>query len=153
MKLIFCLQISTKAFYKLVVSLCVYVARHAQNTQNTQSASLQYLFNISRRTLRMKLIFCLQINVKCFLKMILSFQVCVGRYTQIIKNNKLAISLQYFKKEVSDEIFCMQTSMKACYKLILRICWGWPSIPKVAKSVFTISEKRSQKWSSFVTCR
>ena len=103
-KLIFCLKISTKAFYKLVVSLCVYVARHAQNTQNIQSASLPYLCNISRKTLRMKLIFCLQINVKCFFKVILSFQVCLGRHAQIIKNNKLAISLQYFKKEVSDEV-------------------------------------------------
>ena len=28
-------------------------------------------------------------------------------------------------------IFCMQISMKACYKLIVWFWWGWPSIPKV----------------------
>ena len=35
--------------------------------------SFQYLFNISRKTGRMKLIFYLQINIKDFLKLILSF--------------------------------------------------------------------------------
>ena len=35
-KLIFCLQINTKVFYKLIISLWVYVARHAQNVQNNK---------------------------------------------------------------------------------------------------------------------
>ena len=44
MKLIFCLQIQTKVFSKLVVSLWVCIARHAQNTQyNKFAISLQYL--------------------------------------------------------------------------------------------------------------
>ena len=29
---------------------------------------------------------------------------CVARHAQITKNNKFAISLQYLKKEVSDEV-------------------------------------------------
>ena len=36
--------------------------------------------------------------------MILSFLVCVASNTQIIQNNMFAISLQYLKREVSDEV-------------------------------------------------
>ena len=43
----------------------------------------------------MNLIFCLQINVKGFFKLLLSL---------ITQNNKFAISLQYLKKELSDEV-------------------------------------------------
>ena len=56
----------------------------------------------------MKMIFCLQINIKGFFKFILSFQVCVARHAQITENMKFAI----FKKEVSDEVdFCVHISM------------------------------------------
>ena len=53
----------------------------------------------------MNLIFCLQINVKGFFKLLLSFWVCVTRHAQITQNKKFAISLQYLKKELSDEDF------------------------------------------------
>ena len=44
MKLIFCLQINTKVFFKLIVSLWVGKARHAQGTQNNKfTIYLQYL--------------------------------------------------------------------------------------------------------------
>ena len=44
MKLIFCLQINTKVFYKLIVSLWVCLAKHAQSTQKNKLAMpLQYL--------------------------------------------------------------------------------------------------------------
>ena len=36
MKLLFCLQINTKVFYKLIVSLWACLARHAQSTQNNK---------------------------------------------------------------------------------------------------------------------
>ena len=43
MKLIFCLQ-NTTVFYKLIVSLSICIASHAQITQNNKFAiSLQYL--------------------------------------------------------------------------------------------------------------
>ena len=60
--------------------------------------------NISRKTSRMKLMFCLQINVKAFFKLILSYQVCVVRYAQVIQNDKFAITSQYLKKGVNDKI-------------------------------------------------
>ena len=60
---------------------------------------------------------CLQINIKGFFKLILSFQVLCGQTRPNYPNNKFAISLQCRKKEVSNEIdFCMQISMKVSYK-------------------------------------
>ena len=41
MKLIFCLQINMKVFYKLIVSLWVCIARHVHSTQNKFTISLQ----------------------------------------------------------------------------------------------------------------
>ena len=69
MKLIFCQQINTKVFYKMILSLWVCDASHVQSTQNKKT---EILCNISRKTWRMKLVFCRQINVKCFFKLILS---------------------------------------------------------------------------------
>ena len=44
MKLIFCLQINTKIFYKLIVPLWLCIARHVQSIQNnTFAISLKYM--------------------------------------------------------------------------------------------------------------
>ena len=48
----------------------------------------------------MNLIFCLQINVKGFFKLLLSLQVIVARHDQITQISYL----QYLKKEFSDEV-------------------------------------------------
>ena len=52
----------------------------------------------------MKLIFCQQIDTKVFYKLLVSLWVCVVRHAESTQNNKLAISLQYLKKEVCDEV-------------------------------------------------
>ena len=49
-------------------------------------------------------IFYMKIEIKDFFNLILSFLVYVARHAQITQNNKFAISLQYLKKEVSDEV-------------------------------------------------
>ena len=46
----------------------------------------------------------MQKNIKDFFKLILLFSVCVTKHAQITQNNKFAISLQYLKKSVSDEV-------------------------------------------------
>ena len=51
----------------------------------------------------MNLIFCLKLGVKVFFNLLLS-QVCVARHAQITQNDKFAISLQYLKKELTDEV-------------------------------------------------
>ena len=59
---------------------------------------------------------------------------CAARHAQITINNKFAISLQYLKKEVSDEVgFCMQRSMKVSFKLKLWFWWEWSNILKVPR--------------------
>ena len=101
MKFIFGMRRNINICYKLILPIWVCLSRLSQYTQNKK---FTYLSNISRKTGRMKLIFCLQVNIKDFFKFILSFLVCVVRHAQITQNNKFAISLQYLKKEMNDEV-------------------------------------------------
>ena len=48
--------------------------------------------------------FSLLIIVNRFFKVILSFLMCVARHAQITQNRKFAISLQYLKRQVNDEV-------------------------------------------------
>ena len=85
----------------------------------------------------MKFIFCLQINVKGFFKLILSFQVCVARHAQSTQSNKqFAISLQYIKKEVSDEVDFLNVdkheSLLQTDTMILVGMVKHPKVPKIA---------------------
>ena len=52
----------------------------------------------------MKFIFEIEINMEVFYMLMLSFWVCVTRHAQSTQNNQFAISLQYLKKDVSDEL-------------------------------------------------
>ena len=52
----------------------------------------------------MKFIFDIEINMEVFYMLMLSFWVCVTRHAQSTQNNQFAISLQYLKKDVSDEL-------------------------------------------------
>ena len=76
MKWFFCMQLNVKVFYKMILSFWVCVTSLAQSTTCNKLASLQYLCKISRKTGRMKLIFCFQISIKSFFKLIQSFQMC-----------------------------------------------------------------------------
>ena len=72
-KLIFCLQISAKIFYKMIVSLWVCIARHAQSTRNYKfTISSQYF----KKNAKDEVDFCLLIIVKSFIKVIHHFR-CV----------------------------------------------------------------------------
>ena len=51
----------------------------------------------------LKLVFCFQINIKGFFKLMLPFYVYVARHFPITQNTKFVTSLQYLNKEVSDE--------------------------------------------------
>ena len=102
-------------------------------------------FNISKKIWRMNLVFCLQINIKGFFKLLLSsYQVCVSQHAQIIQKKSLLFLCNILIKNwVMKLIFCMQVSMKACYKYIV---WGWARIPKVPKvaslhCLYSISKK------------
>ena len=140
----------------MIISLGVCAATLVQIPKVT---SLQYFSIISRKTWGMKLIFWLQINTNAFYMLIVSLWVCVARHVQSTQNNKFAISLQYLKENLKDEvnffysnlwpgmpklpkisllfpcsilrkkwemklIFCVQISMKVSYKLILWFLMG-----------------------------
>ena len=51
-----------------------------------------------------KLIFCVQINIKAVYKLIVSLSECIARHAQSTQNNKFAISLQYLRENVKDEV-------------------------------------------------
>ena len=51
-----------------------------------------------------KLIFYLQINIKVVYKLIVSLSECIDRHAQSTQNNKFAISLQYLRENVKDEV-------------------------------------------------
>ena len=62
-----------------------------------------------------KLVFCPQINVQVFIKVILYHFRCVARHAQITQNNKFAISLQYFRKELSYKVDFLDADMHECF--------------------------------------
>ena len=66
--------------------------------------SLQCLFNILWKIWRMKLIFCLQINIKGFFKLILFFRCSWPGMPKLPKITSLLFLLYCLKKEVSDEV-------------------------------------------------
>ena len=74
-------------------------------------ASLQCLYNISKKKLKMKHAYnhqsFLQVNfntsgIKVFYKMMLSLLMGMIKHSQSTQSNKFAISLQYLTKEVRD---------------------------------------------------
>ena len=79
-----------------MVSLRVCIVTNTQSIQNNQ-------FTIPEAKVKDEVDF-LQISIKGFFKLILSFSVYVARHVQITKNSKIAISLQCLKKEASDEV-------------------------------------------------
>ena len=95
------MQTNNKIFYKLLSSFWVCTNRNAQITQNWKFA---YLCNISRKTLEMKLLFCLQIDTNIFYRVLVSFWVSLSRLVQSTQNNKFAISLQYLEENGENEV-------------------------------------------------
>ena len=137
MELMFCLQINTKVFYKLIVSLWVCVASHARSIRNNKfTISLQYL----KENVNDKVDF-LSANWYCHFR-------CVWRsLPKLFKIiSCLFLSTVLRRKWVMKLIFCMQISMKSYCKWMQCFWWGWSSIPKVTKlaslqCLYNISKK------------
>ena len=72
----------------------------------------------------------------------------MARHAQITQNNKFTISLQYLKREVSDEVYFLHTGKhENLLQIDTVILMGWSSIPKVLKIVslqclYNISKKK-----------
>ena len=81
----------------------------------------------------------LQINVKSFLKLLLSFLVCVPRHAKLPKTTSLLFLCNILGKNwVMKLIFCMQITMRTCYKLIVWFRWVWSSISRVPKIAISL---------------
>ena len=121
MKFVFGMQINIEVFYKFILSFWVFLAKHAQSTQNKKCACL---YSISRKTWGMKLIFCRQINTNVFYKLIVSLWVCVARHAQNGQKNKFVISLQYLEENVKDEVVFLPAEQRQRLCLIDIIILG-----------------------------
>ena len=144
MKLIFCMQVSMKAFYKLILW---FRWGWSSIPKVPKIASLQCHYNISEKKLKMKFIFLqadkqqrfLQVDfntlgIKVFYNVMLSLLIGMIKHSQTTQSNKFGISLQYLKKEVGMElIFCMQTNIKVSTSWHNCFWWKWPDISKVPK--------------------
>ena len=98
-----------KDFFKLIHCFCWAWPAMPKVPKIT---SLQYLSNISRKRPGINLIFCMKIKIKVFYKLISPFLVAIARHAQNTQNNNFGKSLQYFKKEWSDEDdFCMHVNI------------------------------------------
>ena len=65
---------------------------------HAQSTNLKNLCNISRKKLEIKLIFCMQVNIKVFHKLIMSLLTTVARHAQSPQKT----SLQYLRNDMLD---------------------------------------------------
>ena len=116
----------------MTISFLLDIARYAQSILNSKFViSLQ---NILKKDGRMKLIFCIQININFSYRLILLILVGMARHTHITKNNKFAKSLRYLKKEVEKQVeflcrWASNFSKNWCYQFWL----AWLGMPKVLK--------------------
>ena len=154
MKLLSCLQINTKIFYKLIVSLWECKFRHAQSTQNNKFAiSFHYL----KENVKDEVDFLhaevheghLQFNTMILIGMV--------KHSQSSRNSKFAMSLQYLKQEVSDEVYFLHQSInikvdfrklgiKVSYKVILSLLMGMiKHSQRTQSNKFTISLQYLEK--------
>ena len=122
-----------------------------------KTISLQCLYNNSRKTWRMKFIFCLLINVEGFSNWYYHFR-CLWPNMPILPKITILLLLYNLlkKKWVMQSIFYMQISMKACWKLIPRFFDGYGQAflkfqKKQVCSVFTIFLKTLQIKLTFLT--
>ena len=92
-KLIFGMLINITVFLKLILSLLMGLANHAQSTQ----ASLHYICDISKQKLGTEFIFCRQVNIRVFMDV------------QSSQNNQFPLSLKCHAR-VSRFLVCTQTA-------------------------------------------
>ena len=131
MKLSFCLQINTKVFYKMVVSLVI-----SQTSPKYQKQSVYNIFAIfhGKHEWWNWFFACWQM-LNVFSNWYYHFRCVWPGMSKLPKITSLLFLYNMLRKKwVMQLIFYMQISMKACYKLILRFFDGYgqafPKFPK-----------------------
>ena len=93
--------------------------------------------NISRKKGMMKYIFDMQVNIKIFCKMILSFYVSIARLAQSIQNKKFAYLCNISRRTWAIKLlFCLQINRNVFCKLKVLL---WVCKPRHAQNKFVIS--------------
>ena len=129
MKLVFCMQINIKACCKLKVWFWWI---WSSIPKVPKIASLQYLYNNSKKKLKMlSWFFACKYQHQKFpektlrasnspIRLILLLLMGMIKYSQITQSNKFAISSQYLKREVRNwDHFCYAHKCQSFYKLVL----------------------------------
>ena len=128
----FLLADNTKVFYKLIVSLWVCRASHAQNTQNNKFAiSLQYL----KENMKDKVQFLPADKHRKFLQIIFHFRRVwpgIPKLFKIKDSSFFAINILR-KKRVLKQIFLHADKYKSFQQIDTMILMGWLRIPAVSK--------------------
>ena len=113
---------------------------------------------ISRTKWMMKFIVAMEIDIEVFYKLILPFWVWVVKHAQSTQNNKFAISLQYVRENLKDEVDFLPADKHQRFLQIdtitLDVCsQTMPKLPKIASLLFLWNTLRSQWWSWFFACK
>ena len=99
--------------------------------------------NISRKKEMMKFIFGMQINIKVFCKLILSFWVCATRHAQGTQNKNFAYLYNISRKNMGGGrmqlIICLQIYTKVFYKLIISVLVYVAMHAQSTQNKFTVS--------------
>ena len=77
--------------------------------------------NISREKWMMKFIFCMQINIEIFYKLILSFWVSITMHAQSTQNKFTYLCNISIKAWGMKLIFCLQINIKVFYKMMVSL--------------------------------
>ena len=141
-KLIFCMQIAMKASDE---SILLFWLGWSSIPKVPKIANLQCLYNISKKKLKMKLVVCMQINIKSVLQVERALKFPARWYyhylwawLSIFKVwvfcNKFTISVQCLKKEIRDGVhFLMQINIKFSTSWHYRFWWVWSDVSKALK--------------------
>ena len=87
--------------------------------------------NILRKKWMIKFIFCMNINIEVFYKLILLFWVSVTRHGQNTQNKFAYFCNIFIKVWGMKSIFCLQITIKVFYKMIVSL---WVCIARYAQS-------------------
>ena len=129
MKLIFCLQINRKGFFKLTISFYVCVAiilgmcgqTCPSYPNNTFAIHLQYL----KENVKDKVNFLPIDKQQRFLQIDdIILGVCVARHAQVTQNNTFAIPSQYLKENVNNKVDFLLADKQQRFLLIDNISLG-----------------------------
>ena len=77
---------------------------HSQACPKSQNYKLCYFLAISQRTEWWSWFFCMQANMNVSYKLLLWFLMGMVKHSQSAQNSKLAMSLQYLKENMKDEV-------------------------------------------------